>query len=93
MANFTITGNIGGTTGSGATIELRDKANSINQSTSADSSGNYTFTVPDLTTYILTAFLAGKSIRQAHQVILNGGNVSNVNFQVFSLTDANQPSF
>jgi hypothetical protein len=92
MATQTISGNVGGV--SGATINLQSLNGSVNQLAGTDSSGNYSFTVPDLTSYILTAFLPGYSIRQRHEVFVNGASVSNINFQVFNLTDSsNNPSF
>ena len=92
MATHIISGNIGGTAGSGAQVSLRSQDGVTNQSYIADASGNYTFTVPDLTTYIIRATLANKSIRAVHQVAVSGADISNVNFQIFNLTDSNSAS-
>jgi hypothetical protein len=86
----TIAGNVGGTSGSGALIQLRNKRNSVELRTVADSSGDYTFTVADNDTYLLDASIAGFVIRQKYEVrIVNGQNVSAVNFTISSINSAN----
>jgi hypothetical protein len=95
MANFTITGNVGGATGSGATIELISDRGDINQTYICDASGNFTFTVPDLRTYILIVISTGvatTTCRFSHSVTLAGANVSGVNFQIVNLNSSNNPA-
>ncbi len=99
MANFTISGNVGGTAGSGFTIQLSSRRGSgagtgyaadIFQSAVADGSGNFSFTVPDLRSYVLTVIPVGAFVcRVAHDVIVNGANVSSVNFQIKALNSDN----
>jgi hypothetical protein len=100
MANFTISGNVGGTSGSGATVQLSSRrgtgvgtgyAADIFQTAIADASGNFTFTVPDLRSYVITVIPTGANVcRVSHEVILNGANVSNVNFQISALNSDNR---
>lgn len=100
MANFTISGNVGGTAGSGFAIQLSSRRGSgagtgyaadIFQTVIADASGNFTFTVPDQRSYLLTVIPVGAFVcRVSHDVIINGANVSNVNFQINALNSDNR---
>jgi hypothetical protein len=91
MANFTISGNVGGVAGAGTQVQLETQEGDIFQTFIADASGNFTFTIPDLRTYVLTAIPTGTpTCRIRHQVIMNGGNISNVNFQISALNSDNR---
>ena len=91
MATFSISGNVGGASGSGATVQLATDRGDIQQSAICDGSGNFTFSnLPDQRTYNLTAFPTGSNAcRVGHSVTLNGANVSNVNFQISALNSSN----
>jgi len=95
MANFTISGNVGGASGSGAIIELISDRGDINQSYVCDASGNFTFTVPDQRTYnlsVLTTGSASTTCRYGHSVTLAGANVTGINFQIANLNSSNNPA-
>jgi Carboxypeptidase regulatory-like domain len=86
-----ISGNVGGTAGSGAVVVCRSYNGSVNLIGAADSSGNYTFSnLPDETKYSLTAALAGFTILNTENVHIRGGNnVSDVNFKISALNGYN----
>lgn len=80
-ATYTISGTISG--GSGATVAL---SGSTTASTTADSSGNYSFSVAN-GTYTVTPTKSGYSFSPANQsVTVNGTNVTGVNFSASAVT-------
>lgn len=84
-----IAGNVGGTAGSGASVQLRNLNNSVKLRAAADSSGNFTFTVSDNDTYELSASLSGFVIRQVYRVPIKGSNVADINFIISALNSRN----
>lgn len=94
MALFSISGNVGGTSGSGATVQLISDRGDVNQTQVCDSSGNFTFSnLADLRTYTLIATPSDvtKDCRVNHSVSINGANVTGVNFQIVALNSSNLP--
>ena len=99
---YTITGNVGGTAGVGATVQLCSHKGSgagtgynvdVFQSYVADASGNFTFTVPDHRFYSVTAIPTGAFVcRVSHDVYVSGANVTGVNFQINALNSSNNPT-
>jgi hypothetical protein len=86
----TIAGNVGGAAGSGALVQLTNKANTVAKRLAADGSGNFSFTVSDEDVYLIEASLDGFKIRQKYEVpVRNGQNVSAVNFTISALNSAN----
>jgi hypothetical protein len=85
-----ISGNVGGTAGSGALVLLTSDRGDIVSLAICDASGNYTFSnLPDLRTYILSATISGSVCRVQHSVTLAGASVTNVNFQLSALNSSN----
>ncbi len=79
---WSISGTISGVGGSGATVALSGTASA---STTADASGNYSFTGLANGSYTVTPSLAGDIFSPASQpVTVNGANVPAVNFTAFS---------
>jgi hypothetical protein len=85
----TITGNVGGTAGSGARVQLQNKNGSVSLLANADSSGDFTFTVSDNDTYLLQAFLVGFVIRQKYEVKIKGASIAAVNFTLSAINSSN----
>lgn len=86
----TIAGNVGGAAGSGATVQLRNKANTTQKRLAADGSGNFSFTVADNDVYLIEASIAGFTIRQKYEVpVYNGQNVAAVNFTLSAINSSN----
>jgi hypothetical protein len=94
MALFSISGNVGGASGSGAQVQLVSDRGDVQTSQICDASGNFTFSnLADLRTYTLRAFPTGANVcRVAHSVMLVGGNVTGVNFQISALNSSNNPA-
>jgi hypothetical protein len=94
MALFSISGNVGGASGSGASVELNSDRGDIQQTVICDGSGNFTFNnLSDQRTYYLNAVPTGANVcRISHAVTLAGGNVTNVNFQISALNSSNNPA-
>ncbi|MFI5109096.1 MAG: discoidin domain-containing protein, partial [Terriglobales bacterium] len=79
---YSIAGTIGGAGGSGATVALSGTASA---STTADASGNYSFSGLANGSYTVTPSLAGDIFSPASQpVTVSGANVPGVNFTAFS---------
>lgn len=95
MALFSISGNVGGATGSGAIVQLVSDRGDVNQSAVCDGSGNFTFSnLADQRTYnlaVLTTGVATTVCRVKQSVTLNGGNVTGVNFNIVNLNSSNLP--
>jgi hypothetical protein len=91
MALFSISGNVGGASGSGATVQLLSDRADISQTVICDASGNFTFSnFPDQRTYNLISTPTGANVcRKAYSVSLNGANVTGVNFQISALNSLN----
>lgn len=86
----TIAGNVGGSAGSGALIQLKDTRNTILKKAVADGSGNFTFTVANNNTYQIQASLAGFRIPEKYEIPVQISNVADVNFTIKALNAANQ---
>ena len=86
-----ISGNVGGTGASGASVRVRSKNGDEVYNVAADSSGNYTVTVNGAIspgkTYNVSAQLAGKVYRNSADVLVIDQNVSAVNLSYNALTD------
>jgi hypothetical protein len=81
ITNYTVSGNVSG--GSGATVTLSGGANS---STTADASGNFSFTVPN-GTYTVTASKSGYAMTPtSRSVTVSGANVTGVTFTATAST-------
>ena len=79
--NYTVSGTVSG--GSGATVAL---TGGTSASTTADASGNFTFSVPN-GTYTVTPSKSGYTMTPANKsVTVNGANVTGVNFTATAST-------
>lgn len=94
MATYSISGNVGGTSGSGATVQLVSDRGDISKFYVCDVSGNFTFSgLADLRTYDLIAIPTGSNVcRVSHSVSINGADVTGVNFQISALNSNNNPT-
>ena len=80
---YTISGSISGTGGNGATVTLSGAASA---STTANSSGNYTFSGLANGTYAVTPAQTGYTFSPSSQAAtINGANVTGVNFTATSV--------
>ncbi len=84
-----ISGNVGGTLGSGAVIHINNKRGTVVKKTVADGSGNHSVSLPD-DTYIVRATLDGFIIRQQYEVVVRGVDVTALNFTISAINSKNQ---
>lgn len=84
-----ISGNVGGSSGSGAQVHIRNKNNTFSTVVVCNGSGDYTVTVADHDTYSLRASIAASVIRGSRDVVVNGSDVTAVNFTISAINSAN----
>jgi hypothetical protein len=86
-----ISGHVGGTGASGATVQIRSTSGDELKLVNADSSGDYTATVNGAISpgkkYIVTASLANKVYRSQAEVLVIDQNVGAVNLALNALND------
>jgi len=79
MSNVTISGNIGGAAGAGASVYATTLGGVARSMDTADANGNYTLSVPANAVYKVVGHLAGKVVRSMRLVTVAAANISNVN--------------
>ena len=86
-----ITGNVGGSAGSGATVTVKSLNGQFSTKVAANGSGDYTVTVADRATYVLSAQLEGSRVTpdNLHVPVLNS-SPSGINFYVQGLSASNE---